>query len=187
MTPESPGRYPPDRGRSESSGARRPDIDDPMQEVLVQLRAMRKENAELEGRVSAVVVGAEKRLQNVANGNARADVEATRFDMGREIGKLRKQLTAAALAASIAVAGLITRWAVGSDVAQASEAIAETAVDVKAAEITKHVDETRAELVSSTKRIDVLEAKIDRILVALDDLAAPAPEPEKPKPKKGSR
>lgn len=182
MTHESPGRYP-----SERSGTRRPpDVDDPIQLVLVEIRAMRAANAQLEGRVSAEIVAAEKRLLNVANGSTRRDVEATQFDMGRTIAKLRKELTAAALIASIAVAGLVTRWAVGSDVAQASEAIAETAVESKAAELTKHVDETRAELVSSTKRIDALEAKIDRILVALDDLADdPEPKPVVPPKKRG--
>jgi hypothetical protein len=183
MTPESPGRYPP-RGRSESSGTRAPEDLEPStaQLLLTELRAMRAANAQLEGRVSAEIVAAEKRLRSVADGSTRRDVEATAFDLGRELGRWKKSSVLSWFIAAMCSAILGTRTVLGSDIANKSEEIAEATVDAKAEELHREIDETAKTSAANGRRIEVLEAKIDKVLVALEDLAEPAsvvPVPKK--------
>jgi hypothetical protein len=193
VTPESPGRYPA-RGASESSGARHtPDIADPTAVLLAEVRALKAHVAQSEGRVIAYVSSEVATIKNLATGSTHRDVEAaeakaeaTRFDMGETITKLRKQLVAAALTASIAVAGLVTRWAVGSDVAEAAAVVAtdtakeETAkVVTELAEVDTEAATAKTQATVTAARVSVLEQRFSSFETKLDDLLERLPPPKK--------
>lgn len=183
-TTELPGTAPV-RGASERSGTRIPPViaaePPPEAEPPKWAKALAARIDHAEGRILAAtntaIVDTERRLMIVANGTARADVEATRFDLMSTIGRLRKSQVAAWLIAAILGGAKATDLLLGRDISEAVEVVAVEAAETKAAELDAAHAQTAAIARDNTARIDVLESKLDRVLVALDDLVEAKQEP----------
>jgi hypothetical protein len=192
----------PVRGPSERSGTRLPPPDlgpdigtgGPVTnaELSAQLRAIMAANAQLEGRLMGEFSEQTKRVRNEVLATADRRVETAEHKAEATMAQARriehrwKGWAAgfgglAGLAIASCGGALWTSLSTNRQVVQ----VAEGAAEAKSAELEEAHAETRKIAENNTKRLDGVEDKIDRILVALEGMAPPTPivVPRKGKPK----
>jgi hypothetical protein len=177
-----------------------------MQVVLAEVRAMRADNAKLEGRVLASLSAEVATIKNLATGSTHRDVEAeqakvekvkaqaaeTQASLGTRIEQLSKHRGWAIMGVvALFIIEVVSQYFRG-DVSKAAETVSAATAKVEAkeaaTELVEDAVETKAdatELTTTVERVAALEERFTTFETKLDDLLERLPPPAKPK--KGPR